>query len=429
MKIILLFAQILCIGSFAFQSRTCTERSVASLGISYRSTRREPTAYYTTSSWSRKSGPVQFRLSSSSDSNNDSSPSPRRWRNPFVVVLKKLLAFQLKIKTQFKKLSKRGKQIVLAQTLLFALVFGGITKTAIRQRLPPPPIEIAYSNFLELVEQQQRAGRGASSLPVLDNVRIGRDKIVYRLYRNNAEQSASIKKLSAMPPAPSPSKLTLFRSQLQRSKLQKQVQRPFLSAYTRKVPATPELVDALRKNDVAFSAALQPKGSVVGLAARTFLLGFYCLILFRFYRAIGSMGAGGGGAASQDTPGKLAQASELPLVNFNDIQGIDQAKNEVMELVDALRNPDKYAILGARAPTGLLLEGPPGTGKTMLARATAATAGVPLLYCSGSDFVEMFVGRGAARYVKDATILCFVQFVADLSVLFKICCCKRSESL
>jgi len=71
-----------------------------------------------------------------------------------------------------------------------------------------------------------------------------------------------------------------------------------------------------------------------------------------------------------------------------------------MELVDTLRNPGKYAILGARAPKGLLLEGPPGTGKTLLARATAATAGVPLLFCSGSDFVEMYVGRGAARVRK-----------------------------
>jgi cell division protease FtsH len=110
-----------------------------------------------------------------------------------------------------------------------------------------------------------------------------------------------------------------------------------------------------------------------------------------------------GGGSSKDTPGKLArqlQSDPKSMVKFEDIEGIDDAKFEVMELVDALKNPGKYAILGARAPTGLLLEGPPGTGKTMLARACAATAGVPLLYCSGSDFVEMFVGRGAARVRK-----------------------------
>jgi len=94
-----------------------------------------------------------------------------------------------------------------------------------------------------------------------------------------------------------------------------------------------------------------------------------------------------------------------------------------MELVDALKNPGKYAILGARAPTGLLLEGPPGTGKTMLARACAATAGVPLLYCSGSDFVEMFVGRGAARvrktFERAAKIAPCIVFIDELDALGK----------
>ena len=73
---------------------------------------------------------------------------------------------------------------------------------------------------------------------------------------------------------------------------------------------------------------------------------------------------GGGSGSNSDTPGKLASpVGNLPLASFQDIQGIDDAKLEVMELVDTLRNPEKYAILGARAPTGLLLEGPPGTGK------------------------------------------------------------------
>lgn len=95
----------------------------------------------------------------------------------------------------------------------------------------------------------------------------------------------------------------------------------------------------------------------------------------------------------------------------------------VMELVDTLKNPGKYAILGARAPTGLLLEGPPGTGKTMLARACAATAGVPLLYCSGSDFVEMFVGRGAARvrktFERASKIAPCIIFIDELDALGK----------
>ena len=132
---------------------------------------------------------------------------------------------------------------------------------------------------------------------------------------------------------------------------------------------------------------------------------------------------GGGGGA--DTPGKLALSfSDETIVRFEDIAGIDKAKFEVMEFVDTLRHPQKYAMLGARAPTGLLLEGPPGTGKTMLARATAASAGVPLLYCSGSDFVEMFVGRGAARVrktfaraAKMSPCIIFIDEVSNRSIL------------
>lgn len=136
--------------------------------------------------------------------------------------------------------------------------------------------------------------------------------------------------------------------------------------------------------------------------------------------------AGGGGGAG-DTPGKLAKKNSAKdgasAIQFKDIEGIDEAKFEVMELVDSLRNPGKYSILGARAPRGCLLEGPPGTGKTMLARACAGAAAVPLLYCSGSDFVEMFVGRGAARvrktFERAGKIAPCIIFIDELDALGK----------
>lgn len=87
-------------------------------------------------------------------------------------------------------------------------------------------------------------------------------------------------------------------------------------------------------------------------------------------------------------------------VTFNDVAGADEEKAELQEVVDFLRNPDKYTAIGARIPHGLLLVGPPGTGKTLLARATAGEAGVQFLSISGSDFVEMYVGVGASR-VRD----------------------------
>merc|ERR1711871_1711086 len=107
-----------------------------------------------------------------------------------------------------------------------------------------------------------------------------------------------------------------------------------------------------------------------------------------------------------DSIGKIGDAKKAQMtgddddsdhVGFEDADGIDEAKDRVREIVDFIRNPEKYQRLGARLPKGLLLVGPPGTGKTLLARAIANEAGVPFFYCSGSDFVEMFAGRGAAR--------------------------------
>jgi cell division protease FtsH len=92
--------------------------------------------------------------------------------------------------------------------------------------------------------------------------------------------------------------------------------------------------------------------------------------------------------------------ADRPSTTFEDVAGADEAKEELTEVVDFLKHPEKYAALGARIPKGLLMVGPPGTGKTLLARAVAGEAGVPFLSISGSEFVEMFVGVGAAR-VRD----------------------------
>ena len=92
--------------------------------------------------------------------------------------------------------------------------------------------------------------------------------------------------------------------------------------------------------------------------------------------------------------------SEKVKVTFDDVAGIEEVKEELSEVVDFLKNPRKFQKLGARIPRGVLLYGPPGTGKTLLAKAVAGEAGVPFFSISGSDFVEMFVGVGAAR-VRD----------------------------
>ena len=242
--------------------------------------------------------------------------------------------------TKYQALSKRAKRIVMAQFLVIAIVLGGMGRAAVvnsPSAARRAPIEIAYSSFLDLVEQQSSPAN--NDVPVLDHVRIGNDRISYRLYRRTtAEDEAE----SSSRSSPNHS----------------------IRAYTRKVSASPELLQSLRSNKITFGALTQPRVSAVAMITRTVLVGFYCMILWRLYGTV----ARAGGNSKSDTPGKLASASDLPLATFDEIQGIDAAKNEVMELVDALRNPDKYAILGARAPTGLLLEGPPGVGKTLLVR-------------------------------------------------------------
>ena len=130
------------------------------------------------------------------------------------------------------------------------------------------------------------------------------------------------------------------------------------------------------------------------------LIGFFGTMLYNTRKM--DLGGGGMGGAMDF---KKTQAKQFTVeagvgVRFKDVAGLDQAKLEITEFVDFLKKPEKYKELGAKIPRGALLSGPPGTGKTMLAKACAGEAGVTFLYCSGSEFVEMFVGVGASR-VRD----------------------------
>jgi cell division protease FtsH len=124
-----------------------------------------------------------------------------------------------------------------------------------------------------------------------------------------------------------------------------------------------------------------------------FLLGFMVFIFMQMQ--------GGGNRVMQFGKSKAKLVGkEQPKVTFDDVAGLEEAKEELEEIKDFLANPDKYRQMGAKIPKGVLLFGPPGTGKTLLAKAVAGEAGVPFMTISGSDFVEMFVGVGAAR-VRD----------------------------
>jgi cell division protease FtsH len=122
-------------------------------------------------------------------------------------------------------------------------------------------------------------------------------------------------------------------------------------------------------------------------------IGFIGLIGFTVYRVTA------GRIPSIETHARMA-SRDLPVVTFADVAGVDEAKDEVREIVDFLREPLRFGSVGGRIPKGVLLVGPPGTGKTLLARSIAGEAGVPFIFASGSDFVEMYAGVGAARVRK-----------------------------
>lgn len=123
-------------------------------------------------------------------------------------------------------------------------------------------------------------------------------------------------------------------------------------------------------------------------------------LVFFFFIIMNQSGGGGKAMSFGKSKAKLQKDSDLRKVTFKDVAGLDEEKEELAEVVDFLRNPKKYNSLGARIPKGILLVGPPGTGKTYISKATAGEAGVPFFTISGSDFVEMFVGVGASR-VRD----------------------------
>lgn len=162
--------------------------------------------------------------------------------------------------------------------------------------------------------------------------------------------------------------------------------------------------DVALENRIQITYAEDSKSGIISFLIQfilpvIFIIGLWVLVM----RKMGG-GPGGGGPGGIFNIGKskaqLFDKGTKVNITFNDVAGLDEAKVEVMEIVDFLKNPKKYTALGGKIPKGCLLVGPPGTGKTLLAKAMAGEAQVPFFSMSGSDFVEMFVGVGASR-VRD----------------------------
>ncbi|MCB9598032.1 MAG: ATP-dependent zinc metalloprotease FtsH [Sandaracinaceae bacterium] len=128
-------------------------------------------------------------------------------------------------------------------------------------------------------------------------------------------------------------------------------------------------------------------------------VGLTVIMVFFLWRMLAQRGGATGALAFGKSRGKVLQEADVD-VTFDDVAGAEEAKEELLEVIELLRKPEKFTRIGAKIPKGVLLVGPPGTGKTLLARAVAGEAGVPFISINGSEFVEMFVGVGAAR-VRD----------------------------
>jgi len=174
--------------------------------------------------------------------------------------------------------------------------------------------------------------------------------------------------------------------------------RPDGTEYIHAVRVEPTFAEDLAQYDVEFKGVIE-RHLIANLLSWLIPV-FFFLALWMFVIRKFAGGAGAGGLMTVGKSKAKIYVERDMQVNFDDVAGVDEAKEELQEVIGFLKNPKSYGRLGAHVPKGVLLVGPPGTGKTLLARAVAGEAGVPFFSISGSEFVELFVGVGAAR-VRD----------------------------
>lgn len=215
---------------------------------------------------------------------------------------------------------------------------------------PSPQLpRVPYSTFIKLVEEGQVVA-----------VQLGNNRILYRIKGEDENQAGPL--LSTTP------------------------------------IDDPTLLKRLEEKKVAFEAAPPPKNAWFAILLNWVIPPVILVIAFRFFLNRG--GGGGSSLSFSKSKAKIYVEGAADKITFGNVAGVEEAKTELAEIVEFLKSPDRFTKIGARIPKGVLLIGPPGTGKTLLAKAVAGEAGVPFFSISGSEFVELFVGTGAAR-VRD----------------------------
>ena len=282
--------------------------------------------------------------------------------------------------------------------------------------LQQKPIEIPYSKFMDYCEGKTGEGSSSRTMVQIDNVQVdetGQELQFQLLTATTRNEKKALKAYIRTDDKAYLNKLvTLSSSQL--------------PTYSTRIVNTinPEVVSLMRQNNIGFEQQQQQQSQQQPTITKkgcdtdsgelelvpTILIGGIAYKIYsdrnpssasnKKFGGVGTLVTNNQKKKKVDKSNKSSSSSSSSLASFDDIEGIDDAKADVMELVDTLRNPEKYTLVGARPPTGLLLEGPPGTGKTTLAKACAAMADVPFISVSGSSFVERYVGTGAARVRK-----------------------------
>lgn len=311
-----------------------------------------------------------------------SSPTPKTVSRKFIVPHSILN----------NKYSKKSK-IISSHGALAALLFSSITPQALALDNTPPPAPAPQVIEIE-------AQKTSQSSPVAQNLILNAPKPQAQSTSDLPEGSQW--RYSEFLNAVKKGKVERVRFSKDGSALQ-------LTAVDGRratviVPNDPDLIDILAMNGVDISVSEGDSGNGLFNFIGNLLFPFLAFagLFFLFRRAQGGPGGPGGLGGPMDFGRSKSKFQEVPEtgVTFADVAGADQAKLELQEVVDFLKNPDKYTALGAKIPKGCLLVGPPGTGKTLLARAVAGEAGVPFFSCAASEFVELFVGVGASR-VRD----------------------------
>ena len=266
---------------------------------------------------------------------------------------------------------------ILALVVLAMLIISVVTK--------PTEVKIVYSDFIQLVKKGNPKDNPDTSYIDVEEIRGTRRRVVrysdLQLQRVGPEQITGTVTVQLIEPADPNAK-----------------PRPnvrFRTARLGVAGESDELSKLLEEKGFRFDGTDPPSGWRM-YAPVLMTAGLFILFLFIMMRRLGGAGSP---MAFGRSRGRMYAQEDIG-VTFDDVAGIDEAVEELREVVEFLRTPERYQVLGGRIPKGVLLVGPPGTGKTLLAKAIAGEAGVPFFSLSGSDFVEMFVGVGAAR-VRD----------------------------